>query len=128
MGLTVFGLWYYLNSYICMNERHARDLILLLFVFIQNFHVFNARSERVSAFRVPIKRNIMLVFGVILAQGVHIASMQIPFMQNILHIEPVTFNEYVLILTLAVPTILVMELFKFINNRSRRSGSDMNKQ
>ncbi|HOW08509.1 MAG TPA: HAD-IC family P-type ATPase [Bacteroidales bacterium] len=118
MGLTVFGLWYYLNAITGMNERHARDLILLLFVFIQNFHVFNARSERVSAFRVPIKRNIMLVFGVILAQGVHIASMQIPFMQNILQIEPVTFNEYILILTLAVPTILVMELFKFINRRS----------
>jgi len=114
MGLIVFGLWYYLNKYTQMNEIHARDLILLLMVFMQNFHVFNARSERLSAFKVPLKRNIILVFGVIAAQGIHILSMQIPFMQNILRIEPITINEWLLILMLAIPMILVMEVFKFI--------------
>ena len=83
-------------------------------VFMQNFHVFNARSERVSAFKVPVKRNIILVFGVMAAQGIHILSMQIPFMQNILRIEPITFNEWLYILALAIPMILVMEVFKFI--------------
>lgn len=114
MGLIVFGFWYYLNTYTQMNEIHARDLILLLMVFMQNFHVFNARSERVSAFKVPVKRNIILVFGVMAAQGIHILSMQIPFMQNILRIEPITFNEWLYILALAIPMILVMEVFKFI--------------
>ena len=114
MGLIVFGLWYYLNKYTQMNEIHARDLILLLMVFMQNFHVFNARSERLSAFNVPLKRNIILVFGVIAAQGFHILSMQIPFMQNILRIELMTINEWLLILMLAIPMILVMEVFKCI--------------
>ncbi len=63
MGLIVFGLWYYLNTYTKMDEVHARDLILLLMVFMQNFHVFNCRSESVSAFKVPLRRNIVLVFG-----------------------------------------------------------------
>lgn len=121
MGLIVFGLWYYLNTFTQMNEIHARDLILLLMVFMQNFHVFNARSERTSAFRVPIKRNIILVFGVILAQGIHILSMHIPFMQNILRIEPVTFNEYLYILTLAIPMILAMEIFKMVNKKGNKT-------
>ena len=120
MGLIVFGLWYYLNTFTQMDEIHARDLILLLMVFMQNFHVFNARSERISAFKVPLKRNIILVFGVIAAQGIHILSMQIPFMQNILRIEPITFNEWLYILALAVPMILVMEVFKFINKNKIR--------
>lgn len=117
MGLIVLGLWYYLNTFTQMNDIYARNLILLLMVFMQNFHVFNARSERTSAFRVPIKRNIILVFGVILAQGIHILSMQLPFMQNILRTEPVTLNEYLYILILAIPMILVMEVFKLVNNK-----------
>ncbi len=115
IGLIVFGLWFYLNRFIQMNEYHARDLILLLMVFMQNFHVFNARSERVSAFKIPIKRNVILIFGVILAQGIHILSMQIPFMQNVLQIEPITPEEWFVILLLAIPIIIVMEIFKFFN-------------
>jgi magnesium-transporting ATPase (P-type) len=117
MGLIVFGLWYYLNNYTQMDEIHARDLILLLMVFMQNFHTFNCRSERVSAFKVPLKRNIILVFGVLAAQGIHILSMQIPFMQNILRIEPITFYQWAYILGLAVPIILVMEVFKYFRRK-----------
>jgi magnesium-transporting ATPase (P-type) len=118
MGLIVFGLWYYLNTFTQIDEIHARDLILLLMVIMQNFHVFNARSERVSAFKVPIKRNIILVFGVIAAQGIHILSMQIPFMQNILRIEPITISEWLYILVLAIPMILVMEIFKYFRRKN----------
>ena len=116
MGFIVFGLWYYLNTYTQMDEIHARDLVLLLMVFMQNFHAFNARSERVSAFKIPLKRNIILVFGVLAAQGIHILSMQIPFMQNILRIEPISFNEWLYILALAIPMILVMEVFKYFRS------------
>jgi magnesium-transporting ATPase (P-type) len=117
MGSIVFALWFYLNKYTQMDETHARDLILLLMVFLQNFHVFNCRSETTSAFKVPLKRNVLLIFGVILAQGIHILSMQIPFMQNVLKIEPISVSEWGLVLTLAIPMILVMEIFKFVNKR-----------
>ncbi|MCK7520631.1 MAG: cation-translocating P-type ATPase C-terminal domain-containing protein [Ignavibacteriales bacterium] len=69
MGIIVFGLWYWLNEYTQMDRTHARDLILLLMVFMQNFHVFNCRSERTSAFKIPIKRNIILLFGVLAARA-----------------------------------------------------------
>lgn len=118
MGGIVFGMWFWLNNYTNMNELHARNVILLLMVFMQNFHAFNCRSERTSAFKVPLKRNWILVFGVIAAQGIHILSMQIPFMQNILRVEPVTLNEWIQILVLAVPMILVMEVFKMIIKKS----------
>jgi len=119
IAAVVFGLWYYLNNFTQMDEVHARDLVLLLMVFMQNFHVFNCRSERVSAFKVPLKRNVVLIFGVIAAQGIHIISMQIPFMQNILRIEPVTYSEWGMILILAIPIILVMEIFKLLNRTDK---------
>lgn len=117
MGIIVFGFWYWLNNYTLINETYARNLILLLMVFMQNFHVFNCRSETVSAFRVPIKRNFTLVFGVLVAQGIHILSMQIPFMQGLLRIEPVNFIEWSYVLALAIPMILALQAFKFLNAR-----------
>ncbi|MDR7127781.1 magnesium-transporting ATPase (P-type) [Algoriphagus sp. 4150] len=121
MGVIVFGLWFYLNRFTQMDPVHSRDLILLLMVFMQNFHAFNCRSESVSAFKVPLKRNFILVFGVMVAQGIHILSMQIPFMQNILRIEPITFSEWLYILVLAIPIILVMEVFKYFRRKSTAS-------
>ncbi|CAM4064201.1 cation-translocating P-type ATPase [Gillisia limnaea] len=128
IATIVFGLWYWINTYTEMEETHARNLILLLMVFMQNFHVFNCRSERVSAFKIPLKKNMILVFGVLMAQGIHILSMQIPFMQNILRIEPISLKEWFYILLLAIPIILVMELFKLFNakNGKRTKAVEIN--
>jgi len=117
MGGIVFGVWYWLINSLQMNEIHARNMVLLLMVFMQNFHAFNARSEITSVFKVPLKRNLILVFGILAAQLIHIASMQIPFMQNILRTEPITIGEWSQILVFAIPMILVMEIFKWINRR-----------
>jgi magnesium-transporting ATPase (P-type) len=118
MGLISFGLWYYLIIYTEKDEVHARNLVLLLMVFMQNFHVFNARSESVSVFKIPLKRNVILVLGVILAQGIHVLSMQVPFMQNILRIEPILMNEWWYVLSLAIPIVLVMEVFKYFRRKN----------
>lgn len=121
IGLIVFGFWYWLVSYKIVDELHARTLVLMLMVFMQNFHTFNCRSESISIFQVPLKRNIILVFGVLIAQGIHILSMQIPFMQKLLSIESITMIEWGYILSLAIPIILVMEIFKFINKKTSKS-------
>ena len=120
MGMIVFGLWYFLQTTTQMDVVHERNLVLLLMVFMQNFHAFNCRSENTSTFKIPFKRNLILVFGVLIAQGIHILSMQIPFMQEILRIEPITFNEWLYILALAIPMILAMEAFKYV--RSKKSN------
>ncbi len=118
MGAVALAFWFFLTDIQQMNEIHARNMVLLLMVFMQNIHVFNCRSETVSAFRVPLSRNWVLILGVMLAQGIHIAAMHIPFMQTLLRIEPITFLEWVEILILAVPLLIVMEIFKQIQARS----------
>jgi magnesium-transporting ATPase (P-type) len=114
MGLIAFAFWYFLIEIQQMNEVHARDLVLLLMVVMQNVHVFNCRSEMVSTFRVPLSRNWLLILGVVLAQSIHIAAMHIPFMQTVLRIEPITFWEWTEVLALAIPLLIVMEIFKQI--------------
>lgn len=51
-----------------------------------------------------LKRNIPLIFGVLIAATVHIASIHIPFMQTILRTEPLHFNEMLKVFVLADDT------------------------
>ena len=117
MGMIAFAFWFFLINIHQMNEIHARGVVLLLMVFMQNVHVFNCRSEMVSTFRVSLSSNWILILGVVLAQGIHIAAMHVPFMRTVLHIEPITFREWTQVLVLAVPLLIVMEIFKQIRPR-----------
>jgi magnesium-transporting ATPase (P-type) len=124
-GLTM-GLLAFINFRLLLgmdfSEDEARNRVLLLMVLFQNFHVFNSRSERESAFRVPISRNYFLVGGVALALLVHIASMHIPFMQRLLRVEPVAAHEWIVPIALASIVLGVMEVFKIVLRRWRKTA------
>lgn len=117
IGIIVFGLWFTLINYSSLSEASSRNLILLLMVFMQNFHALNSRSEVTSAFKIPIKSNVILIVGIMGAQAIHVLSMHLPFMQDILRTEPVNMTTWTTVLLLAVPIIIVMESYKAIKNR-----------
>lgn len=116
MGLIAFANWYALLD-TGFSEFEARNRLLLLFVLMQNFHSFNCRSEYDSLFKVPLKRNYVLVFGVLAAQLVHIISMHFPFMQTVLQIAPITLKEWVVPFVIASSVVVVMEVFKAVRAR-----------
>ncbi|MCS6930377.1 MAG: HAD-IC family P-type ATPase [Saprospiraceae bacterium] len=123
MSALTLGLWYWLIRIVGMSEAEARNEVLLLFVLMQNVHVFNCRSERTSAFRIPLARNPLLVIGVLAAQGLHIVCMHIPFMQKILRIQPVNWRDWILLLLLALTLLITMELYKsWVRWRERRQS------
>lgn len=117
IGFIVFALWFVLLNHTDLSEAASRNLILLLMVFMQNFHALNSRSETTSTFKIPAKNNIILIFGITAAQGIHILSMHLPFMQNILRLETVSFNTWLIILLLALPIVLIMEIYKVVLRR-----------
>ncbi|RIK39847.1 MAG: ATPase [Chloroflexi bacterium] len=118
IGLVTFGVWFWLIQ-AGWDEFTARNLIFLLMVLFQNFHVFNCRSEYVSAFRAPLNRNRVLLVGAPLMLALHLLSINIPFMQEILQAEPVAVNEFLLLLLLASTVLVVMEIFKLIRGGRR---------
>ncbi|OGR49165.1 MAG: ATPase [Elusimicrobia bacterium GWA2_51_34] len=111
MGVTAYCAWLLILAS-GAEENYARNLVLLLMVLLENVHVFNCRSEEVSAFRVPLRRNLFLIAGVALAQGIHIASMHLPFMQKILRIAPVSYSQWLMVMGAALLLLAVMEVFK----------------
>ena len=120
MGMIGFGVWYFLIS-TGYEENAARNIALLLFVFLENVHVFNCRSEYVSAFKMPLKRNMYLIFAVIGAQAVHQIAMHVPVLQEVLGLQPVGMNESAILLIIAIIVVLVMELFKLIWPRPEKT-------
>ncbi len=120
MAALATGYWSLLLS-MGVAEEHARSQLLLLFVLMQNVHVFNCRSERESAFRIPLARNWMLVGGVVAALGVHVAATYVPLMQRLLRVEPVAFGLWAAPMAVALLLLLLAELDKWV--RRRRAGA-----
>lgn len=92
--------------------EQARNSTLLLMVLFENIHIFNSRSETVSAFRQNPFSNKLLIFGTLAAQLVHIIAMYTPPMQNILQIQPVSMSHWAILLSIALSLLLTMEIHK----------------
>jgi magnesium-transporting ATPase (P-type) len=123
MGLVAFGAWAGWQ-WVGRSEFEARNLTLLLMVLLENFHVFNCRSENISTFKVPLSKNIYIVMAAVAAQALHIGSMHIPFMQKILQIGPIRPYEWFCHLLLGATVLLAMEGYKLMRNRKQSSTSE----
>ncbi len=111
MGLVSFTVfrWLLLNGY---EVNEARNLILLLMVLFENVHVGNCRSETRSIFALSPLRNPILLWGTLAAQGIHILALHVPVMQKVLSVQPVSMQNWLSGLALALSLVIVMELHK----------------
>jgi calcium-translocating P-type ATPase len=119
IALMAYGSFYILLNYLNLSEFEARSRLLLLMVLMENYHLFNCRSEYVSAFRVPLRRNRMLAWGVLAAQGIHIVAMFFPPAQKVLQVAPVSAHEWLIPFVIASLILAVMEVFKVIKHGRR---------
>jgi hypothetical protein len=115
-AVVAFANFYVLLNVMGLSEFEARDRLLLLMVLIENYHVFNCRSEYVSAFRVPISRNWILIAGVVGAQGLHILAMHVPVAQRMLQVAPISLGEWLVPLSMAAIILVAMEAFKLVRH------------
>ena len=114
IGMIVFIVWYILVKEAQMEVSLARGYIMVLMVLIQNIHVFNCRSERVSAFSMPLHTNPLLlitVFGSIILQ---IVVMQVPVLSKFLKASPIPYSHIFILVAFALIILIAMEVFKMI--------------
>ena len=114
IGLIVFAVWYYLIKVAHMNVPTARGYIMALMVFIQNIHVFNCRSEHASAFKVPLKNNRLIVFGVIASVLLQVIVMEVDALSALLQTVVVPFSSMIGLFAIASIVLVLMELYKKI--------------
>ena len=117
MASIAFGLWLYFYEFMGFGVYESRGLILLLLVIMENIHVFNCRSERKSAFKIPFFQNRVLIYALAAQIVIQVFAMYTPFMQQILHIPTVSFDKLLFLIGSAMPLIFVMEIYKFFKRK-----------
>ncbi|MFG0332137.1 MAG: cation-translocating P-type ATPase [Maioricimonas sp. JB049] len=112
MGGLGFGVFAWMINY-GWNEPEARNMLLLLMVLFENFHIGNCRSETRSAFALSPLRSPILLLGAVAALLIHVASMYVPLMQDVLATQPVSLTMWIAVVALAVTIVPALELHKW---------------
>jgi P-type Ca2+ transporter type 2C len=117
MGVTCLIAWVVMLN-MNMDEDAARNILLTLLVLMQFYHVFNCRSETVSAFRVPLRSNRILMIGMLVAFGLYVLATELPFLQGLLRTQSLPLQTWLTLAALASVVLVVMEIYKLVQKRS----------
>lgn len=121
MTILCFGLWIHLLYQLGYSEEKARNIVIMLMVLLQNFHVINCRSETRSAFRIPLSHNVVLWLGIAAAQGIHILAMHWSVTQNLLGLAPMSLEEWLKLVPTAAVILVALEIYKWRWRRRDRA-------
>ncbi len=120
IGLIVFFLWLFLNNNGVALPK-ARAYVMTLMVFIQNIHVLNCRSEKMSLFEIRNNRNRFVIFSILFSIGLQILVLYFEPLTSILKIESIDTIEILYMLLLSFPILIIMEVFKsFVRRKERK--------
>ncbi len=114
IGMIVFIVWYILVKEARMEVGIARGYIMVLMVFIQNIHVFNCRSERESAFSMPLHSNPLLLVTVLGSIILQVIVMEVPVLSKFLKASPIPYAHMFILVAFALIILIAMEVFKMI--------------
>ncbi|KAM7522264.1 hypothetical protein LguiA_012166 [Lonicera macranthoides] len=128
-GAQVFNFDSNPCDYFHTGKIKAMTLSLSVLVAIEMFNSLNALSEDVSLFIMPPWVNPWLLLAMSVSFGLHFLILYIPFLAQVFGIVPLTLNEWLLVLAVALPVILIDEVLKFVGRctsgvRSSKSPKD----
>lgn len=124
-GFAVFS-WLLARGY---TTESAQCLLLLLFVFYENFQTVACRSEQLSVVQQSLLRNPLLLATVVGSQALHFAAAYTPGLNTVLGLRPFTAVEWLMLLGVGATVLVAAELDKWLLSRrplepwERRSGT-----
>ncbi|KAF3658775.1 Calcium-transporting ATPase 4, endoplasmic reticulum-type [Capsicum annuum] len=101
-------------DYFVEGKVKAMTLSLSVLVAIEMFNSLNALSEDGSLLTMPPWVNPWLLLAMSVSFGLHFLILYVPFLAQIFGIVPLSLNEWLLVLAVALPVILIDEILKFI--------------
>ncbi|MBR4260601.1 MAG: HAD-IC family P-type ATPase [Clostridia bacterium] len=119
MGVSVLALWIYLVKVANIDIPLARSYVMMLMVFMQNLHALNCRSEKISAFKIPLSRNWFILFSIVSSILLQIIVMENSLTCSIFGAEKLPYSHVLLMFLCSIPILLIMEIFKIIKFRKR---------
>ncbi|XVF05594.1 hypothetical protein REPUB_Repub05bG0186200 [Reevesia pubescens] len=101
-------------DYFKSGKIKASTLSLSVLVAIEMFNSLNALSEDGSLLTMPPWVNPWLLLAMSVSFGLHFLILYVPFLAQVFGIVPLSLNEWLLIIAVAFPVILIDEVLKFI--------------
>ncbi|XP_050230437.1 calcium-transporting ATPase 1, endoplasmic reticulum-type-like [Mercurialis annua] len=101
-------------EYFRSGKIKASTLSLSVLVAIEMFNSLNALSEDGSLLTMPPWVNPWLLLAMFISFGLHFLILYVPFLAQIFGIVPLSVNEWLLVLAVALPVILIDEVLKFV--------------
>ncbi|XVF46443.1 hypothetical protein PTKIN_Ptkin03bG0027200 [Pterospermum kingtungense] len=101
-------------EYFQSGKIKASTLSLSVLVAIEMFNSLNALSEDGSLLTMPPWVNPWLLLAMSVSFGLHFLILYVPFLAQVFGIVPLSLNEWLLVLAVAFPVILIDEVLKFI--------------
>jgi len=107
-SLTVFLFYYQADL------AHARTMTLITMAMYQWFNAWNCRSETRSLFELGLFSNPWLIAAMLLVLSLQSAIVYIPFMQHIFKTVPLSLHDWVVVVILAAPIVVIEEIRKVV--------------
>ncbi len=114
MSVIEFILYIYLYKIKEFNIELVRTYLLTLMVFMENIHIFNCRSERMSMFKVKLDNNRFLIFSIIITSIIQLIIVTNQIFANFFGLVTVPIENAIVLLLLTIPLIITMEIFKAV--------------
>ncbi|MEN6595300.1 MAG: cation-transporting P-type ATPase [Clostridiaceae bacterium] len=100
--------------------RQATTMTLASIVFCQIGAVLNCRTERESVFKVGIFKNKRVLLGIVVEILLICALSYVPFLQNIFNTAPLGWTDWIFLVVLPFPILLLEELRKYFARMAKK--------
>ncbi|GER57846.1 calcium-transporting ATPase 2 family protein [Striga asiatica] len=107
-------------DYFTAGKAKAMTMSLSVLVTIEMLNSVNALSEDNSLVRMPPWRNPWLLVAMSVSLGLHGLVLYVPLLAKVFGVVPLGLNEWVLVVVLSAPVLVIDEVLKFMGRRRRR--------
>ncbi|XP_066362867.1 calcium-transporting ATPase 4, endoplasmic reticulum-type-like [Miscanthus floridulus] len=109
-------------DYFHTGKVKATTLSLSVLVAIEMFNSLNALSEDSSLLTMPPWVNPWLLVAMSVSFGLHFLILYVPVLATVFGIVPLSLNEWLLVLLVALPVVLIDEALKFVGRYTSSPG------
>ncbi|XP_056005069.1 calcium-transporting ATPase sarcoplasmic/endoplasmic reticulum type-like isoform X3 [Ostrea edulis] len=107
------------------DSPHPMTMALSVLVVIEMLNALNSLSENQSLLVMPPWSNKWLIAAIALSMGLHFFILYVDFMATIFQITPLNVAEWIAVLKISIPVIILDETLKFIARKFTDGNSSV---
>ncbi|KAJ0967694.1 hypothetical protein J5N97_024611 [Dioscorea zingiberensis] len=109
------------TTYPCtiFNDRRPSTVSMTVLVVVEMFNALNNLSENQSLIVIPPWSNLWLVGSIILTMFLHVLILYVKPLSVLFSVTPLSWAEWMVVLYLSFPVIIIDEVLKFFSRSSR---------